>query len=553
MTGRLLPSGERALLAEVDTLEEVLELNRRLWVDDRAPGLVDAVTGARTLLLVVDSAGALGRVRSAAETAIRTLSGSSGTAVAEAGDAADVEIAVHYHGPDLADVAELTGLSPEEVVAAHTGRVWRVGFSGFAPGFAYLVGGDPRLDVPRRASPRTRVPAGAVGLAGEFSGIYPRSSPGGWQLIGRTEQVLWDLDRDPPALLRPGLRVQFVDADRVDVHRVDVDSVDGDRADGDRVDGDRVDVVGVDTDGTAMTGDRAATAGQTAYARLEVLATGPLALVQDRGRPGLSELGVGPSGAADRGAHALGARLLGQDTDRAAIEAHHGGLALRAHGAVTVVLTGAPTTATVDGSRVGHAAPFTVGDGAVLDLGRPTSGLRTYLSVRGGIDVEPVLGSRSYDTLSAIGPAPLRQGDLLRVGSPVGQPTVDVAPVPTPSSGTVVLDLLPGPRRDWLRDVAELTSSPWTIDPASDRVGLRLDGAVLTRSPQFEDRELPSEGVVRGAVQVTADGRPVVFLADHPVTGGYPVVAVVTERAADLAAQLVPGQQVRLRMASSRP
>ena len=346
------------------------------------------------------------------------------------------------------------------------------------------------------------MPAGAVGLAGEFSGIYPRSSPGGWQLIGRTEQVLWDLDRDPPALLRPGLRVQFVDADR-SMRR---GAVDWRRS------------------GTPP--------AHAAYARLEVLATGPLALVQDHGRPGLSELGVGPSGAADRGALALGARLLGQDTDLAAIEAHHGGLALRAHGAVTVVLTGAPTTATVDGSRVGHAAPFTVGDGAVLDLGRPTSGLRTYLSVRGGIDVAPVLGSRSYDTLSAIGPAPLRQGDLLRVGSPVGQPTVDVAPVPAPSSGTVVLDLLPGPRRDWLRDVAELTSSAWSVDPASDRVGLRLDGAVLTRSPRFEDRELPSEGVVRGAVQVTADGRPVVFLADHPVTGGYPVVAVLTERAA---------------------
>ena len=302
-----------------------------------------------------------------------------------------------------------------------------------------------------------------------------------------------------------------------------------------------------------MTGDGRTTAGHAAYARLEVLETGPLALVQDRGRPGLSELGVGPSGAADRGAHALGARLLGQDTDCAAVEAHHGGLALRAHGAVTVVLTGAPTAATVDGSPVGHAAPFAVRDGAVLDLGRPTSGLRTYVSVRGGIAVEAVLGSRSYDTLSAIGPAPLSQGELLPVGRPAGQPTVDVAPVPTPSAGTVVLDLLPGPRRDWLRDLAELTSSPWSVDPASDRVGLRLDGTALTRAPRFEDRELPSEGVVRGAVQVPADGRPVLFLADHPVTGGYPVVAVLTERAADLAAQLVPGQQVRLRMVSSRP
>jgi biotin-dependent carboxylase-like uncharacterized protein len=302
-----------------------------------------------------------------------------------------------------------------------------------------------------------------------------------------------------------------------------------------------------------VSGDRPTRAGHAAYARLEVLETGPLALLQDRGRPGLSDLGVGTSGAADRAAHALGARLLGQDTDRAAIEVHHGGLALRADRAVLMVLTGAPTTATADGIPVGHAAPFVLGDGAVLDLGRPTSGLRTYVSVRGGIDVDPVLGSRSHDTLSAIGPPPLRRGDLLPVGAPVGHPTVDVAPVPTPSAGTVTLELLPGPRDDWLHDVAELTSSAWTIDPASDRVGVRLAGPALTWSARFADRELPSEGVVRGAVQVPADGRPVVFLADHPVTGGYPVVAVLTERSADLAAQLVPGQGVRLRLVSSRP
>ena len=212
MTGRLLPSGEQAVLVELDTLEEVLELHHLLWVDQRPPGLLDAVTGARTLLLVVDSPAALQAARSAAQEAQQQLSRPAGAAASEQGAAADVVVPVHYDGPDLAEVAALTGLTSREVVAAHTGRVWRVAFAGFAPGFAYLVGGDPRLHVPRRPTPRTSVPAGAVGLAGEFSGVYPRSSPGGWQLIGRTEQVLWDLDRDPPALLRPGLRVQFVDA-----------------------------------------------------------------------------------------------------------------------------------------------------------------------------------------------------------------------------------------------------------------------------------------------------------------------------------------------------
>lgn len=290
-----------------------------------------------------------------------------------------------------------------------------------------------------------------------------------------------------------------------------------------------------------------------AYAQLEVVETGPLTLVQDLGRPGLAQLGVGPSGAADRGAFALGARLLGQTTELAALEAHHGGLALRAERTVTMVLTGAPTTATVDGSPVGHAAPFTVHRGAVLHLGAVTAGLRTYVSVGGGFDVAPVLGSRSYDTLSGIGPRPLQRGDLLPVGAPMGQPSVDVAPVATASTDTVTLELLTGPRAEWLPDLAGLTSTVWTVGPASDRVGIRLGGAALSRSSDFHDLELPSEGVVRGAVQVPADGQPVVFLADHPVTGGYPVVAVLTERSADLAAQLVPGQGVRLRLVSSRP
>jgi biotin-dependent carboxylase-like uncharacterized protein len=219
---------------------------------------------------------------------------------------------------------------------------------------------------------------------------------------------------------------------------------------------------------------------------------------------------------------------------------------------VTVALTGAPAPATVDDTPVGYDAPFLVRDGAVLRLGRPTSGVRTYLSVRGGVASEVVLGSRSYDTLSGIGPPPLRDGDTLPVGWPVGDPIVDVAPVPPPSSATVTLELGPGPRSDWLGDLARLTGPGWEVDPASDRVGVRLAGATVTRAPGFEGRELPSEGVVRGAVQLPADGGPVLFLADHPVTGGYPVVAVLTSRSADLAAQLVAGQRVRLRQGRSR-
>ncbi|WP_406831763.1 carboxyltransferase domain-containing protein [Pedococcus sp. KACC 23699] len=225
MAGRLLPYGDHAVLAEVADLHEALALHRLLQgqLEHHAPGraatLVDAVAGARSLLLVADSPESLPFVRELASAALATLE--VDRASRQPPDRAHhdqvpadliVEVPVRYDGDDLHEVARLSGLSPEEVVAAHTGRPWRVGFAGFAPGFAYLVDGDPRLQVPRRPSPRRRVSAGAVGLADEFSGIYPRQSPGGWQLIGHTDLVLWDLDRDPPALLRPGLWVQFADA-----------------------------------------------------------------------------------------------------------------------------------------------------------------------------------------------------------------------------------------------------------------------------------------------------------------------------------------------------
>jgi KipI family sensor histidine kinase inhibitor len=197
----VLPFGDAAVLVEVDGLPEVLALADAVRAAP-PPGLLDVVPGARTVLVACEP----GTDLRALVDAVTSL---SPTTMSEPiGDI--VEIEVTYDGPDLDEVAELTGLDPDEVVAAHTGTPWRVAFGGFAPGFAYLTGGDPRLKVPRRAEPRTSVPAGAVGLAGEFSGVYPRPSPGGWQLIGRSDAPLWDVDREPPALLRPGGWVRFV-------------------------------------------------------------------------------------------------------------------------------------------------------------------------------------------------------------------------------------------------------------------------------------------------------------------------------------------------------
>jgi len=201
--GRVIDYGDRAFLLEFDSTAEVLAWTGAL----RAAGLsgvVDIVPAARTVLVTL----AESRYQAPTRRRLSQVRPSK-DAVAESVGRADIVIDVTYDGEDLGEVARLTGLAPEGIVAAHTAQPWRVGFSGFAPGFAYLVGGDARLAVPRRSDPRTKVPVGSVGLAGEFSGIYPRESPGGWQLIGRTAAALWDLGRDNPALLTPGMWVQF--------------------------------------------------------------------------------------------------------------------------------------------------------------------------------------------------------------------------------------------------------------------------------------------------------------------------------------------------------
>lgn len=206
---RLLPYGDRGLLLELADTAAAVSAAAALRADPAVADLVaDVVPGARTVLLVARPGVPVDRLRAVVPGQEQLIHADSG-APDPGPPRREVVIPVVYDGPDLDAVAELTGLTADEVVAAHTGTPWQVAFGGFAPGFAYLVGGDRRLQVPRRDEPRTTVPAGSVGLAGEFSGVYPRASPGGWQLIGRTDLELWDLDRDPPALLAAGLVVRF--------------------------------------------------------------------------------------------------------------------------------------------------------------------------------------------------------------------------------------------------------------------------------------------------------------------------------------------------------
>jgi biotin-dependent carboxylase-like uncharacterized protein len=269
-------------------------------------------------------------------------------------------------------------------------------------------------------------------------------------------------------------------------------------------------------------------------------------------RPGLASIGVGRSGAADPGALRLANRLVGNDAAAAGLEVLLGGIELRFTTTAVVALAGAEVPARIehDGGTctVGPHQALRVPAGAVLRCASADHGLRLYLAVRGGVDVPPVLGSRSTDQLSGIGPAPVRAGDLLPVGGlarDAAQPWPEPARTWPRPGEPAVLRVLPGPRPDWFApDALDLLArAVYTVTPASNRVALRLDGPPV---PRVDLGELPSEGLVRGAVQVPPDGHPVVFGADHPVTGGYPVVAVVLPRDLDLAAQIAPGAQVRL-------
>ncbi|WP_072803773.1 biotin-dependent carboxyltransferase family protein [Rhodococcoides yunnanense] len=278
---------------------------------------------------------------------------------------------------------------------------------------------------------------------------------------------------------------------------------------------------------------------------LEIISPGPLCTVQDRGRVGYSSIGVGRSGAADVRSHDTANRLVGNHIDAATLEATMGGLRIRARGTVVLAVTGADGEISVNGTPNATYNTLHLVDGDELTVGTPTSALRTYIAVRGGIDVEPVLGSRSTDTMSGLGPTQLSPGDLVPIGEDVAEwPAADFAPPPIHADPFVHVVL--GPRADWFTDPTALLNRSWSVTADSNRVGIRLDGdTTLTRSVADE---LPSEGMVPGALQVPPDGKPVAFLADHPVTGGYPVIGVVVTADLPILGQLRPGDTVLFRL-----
>ncbi|MDO4607019.1 MAG: urea amidolyase family protein, partial [Bowdeniella nasicola] len=513
MKRRILPCGDLAFLVELDSLDDVLALHHTLASDPPA-GMVECLPAARTVLVRAASPVMAQQVaRHIRDLTVRERTG---------GDAREITLDVLYDGDDLDDVATHLGMSRQAVIAAHTGQAWTAAFGGFAPGFMYCIGENNSLDVPRRSSPRTAVPAGAVGLAGHFSAVYPRSTPGGWQLIGRCAEPMWDTTRPEPSAIAPGDIVRY----RAVCELIEVAA------------------------------PSAPEPAPVDYG-LTVLATGVQSLFADQGRPGHADLGVSESGAMDLRSARRANIVVGNPTGTAVIENLLGGLKVRAIGDLVVAVTGAQVPLTVTGPHLAEDVhdyrpalntPFALLDGQELTLGAPERGVRAYLAVRGGFTPEPVLGSASTDLLSGEGPAPLQARQELAVQPPRWPSFVsDPKHAPALPRDRVTVSVVLGPRDDWFdpEQIDALLGQDWEVTETSNRIGLRLSGTPLSSR---DVGELASEGTVAGAIQIPHEGQPVVFMRDHPVTGGYPVIGVVMHHDLDVLAQLPPGAKIRFRL-----
>lgn len=523
---RVAAAGPLAVIVDVESSGHARALSAHL-AENPVIGQIDFVAGERSVLVLLERRGliepAVDRIAAITDLTPRDDEGRL------------LDIPTTYGSEDLVQLAEALAMSPEAIVSWHSEQSWIAAFSGFTPGFAYLEAGAHALPIPRRSVPRTIVPPGSVAVADRFSGVYPRASPGGWQLIGRTDAVMWDSARNPPALIAPGDRVRFVAA-RAEARLV--------------------------ASAESAVSDAARSTPQTAGEAtrgLEIASAGMQTLVQDRGRHGLQHRSVSASGAADAYSFLAGNELVGNTPDAAALEIAYGGAEFVARGQLVLALTGADVDARIisvrgNDKRAPLWAPFVVDDGTRLELGAPTAGIRTYVSVRGGILVPPELGSRSTDILAGLGPRPVRPGDFCEVGQAHGGPVGRrVPPVEMPHPSTITtLEIDPGPRAHLFTPASRrlLLETRWTITGDSNRVGVRLDGeSPLTLT---EPRELPSEGIMPGSIQVPPSGMPMIFLRDHPATGGYPLIGIVRPGSLNRLAQLPAGATVRFELGGDR-
>jgi KipI family sensor histidine kinase inhibitor len=454
-----------------------------------------------------------------------------------------VEVPVVYGGdagPDLASIADAAGLTPEAVVTLHASRAYRVFMLGFLPGFPYMAPVDEAIAAPRRPTPRARVAAGSVGIAGQQTGIYPRESPGGWQIIGRTPLELFDVARTPPALLAPGDTVRFVpvESDVAESYVVSGFS---------RTDARTGEVrLKADTTYDSSTHDPAARF-------ITVLRPGLLTTIQDAGRWGYQHLGVPVSGPLDLLSHRLANALLGNPPEAATLEATIVGPELRFERDATIAITGADLQPTLEGTPLAMGSVVECAPGSVLRFGNRRAGARAYVAIDGGIGVPPMLGSRATHVMSGLGGVAgraLRAGDRvpLRDRQRFSGGTARDRRIHGGSS--VRLRVMAGPQSEYADPSAleVLQQTRFTVSPQSDRMGYRLTGSALPM--RKESGEMISDAAIVGALQVPPSGQPILLMADRQTTGGYPQIAVVITADLPLAAQLVPGDSILFELCS---
>lgn len=529
---RLVHCGDRALLCYLgDTID--LETNQRVHALTRAlrqqahPAVMEVAPAFCTVLVEFDPV----RLRpDQAEELVRKAAAEAGSMPTES---RTVEIPVLYGGeagPDLATVANQTGLSPEAVVQRHAQGLYRVYCLGFSPGFPYLGGLDPALQTPRLAEPRTLVPGGSVGIGGEQTGIYPAPSPGGWQLIGRSPAPLFDPYRAEPSLLQPGDQIRFAP--------ITPEAFAG-------------------LEATAAHPAVQPPAYQPGRTGLRVLQPGLMTTVQDLGRRGYTGYGVPVAGAADFWSLMVGNWLLGNRARAGALEITLSGPEVEFTGPTAFALTGAPVPAELipaDGSSPRPVAGWSTvlaSPGDRLRIGTATTGCRCYLCVAGGLDLPPVLGSISEDLFGKIGPfrRPLKTGDWLPIGLPIHGPA-DLAGRVLPNDaipvfeGSAVLRATRGPQAEAFTPgaIGAFFAEEYQVGSQSDRQGLRLQGPKLAH---LSRADIISEPIAPGAVQVPANGQPILLLNNRQTTGGYTKMATVLYSALPMAAQLRPGDRLR--------
>jgi KipI family sensor histidine kinase inhibitor len=503
---------------------------RRAMEDLRPAWLVETVPGYCTLGLIVQPLQvSLQQVKEAVEKAART------TATAPPVQPRTVTIPVCYggeYGPDMDVVCQRSGLSEQEVVQRHVAAVYRCSMLGFLPGFPYLMGLDPRLATPRLATPRATIPAGSVGIAGAQTGVYPVSSPGGWNIIGRTPLIMFDPLREQASLVQAGDTVVFspVGREEFEVRR--------------------------SHESTCY--PQICDVSESEIGGCDVLESGMLTTVQDDGRWGLQHVGIPVSGAMDRQALALGNILVGNREGSAALEMTLSGPRLFLTADALVALTGADMGLQVDGHDVPAWTAVLVRSGSVISMtGCAESGCRAWLCVAGGTDVPDVLGSHSTllrSTLGGFRGRPLHTGDHLSFHSLTSWARrLDGFSCPIelrPSYATdAPVPVLPGPQVESLTPTAQqaFLNTAWIVDNASDRMGCRLEGPRLDVAA---GADVISEVIPEGAVEVTGSGLPIVMLTDHQTTGGYVKPFVVATASLGWLAQRRPGDSIRFRMCS---